>query len=118
MQVPGSDKISGRAKRLAFSKYVQEPQDLLVSERYYFVKAFIRASMDPTKYLVWVILSVHSGSILYAECVQCKQSALGRCGHVRALLQYMSDHVKEKGYGRKLIICWYYRYLSCPLRVA
>jgi len=106
IKVPGTEKVMARADRLLYSSYVQEPMDYIKSVRYYFVKAFVRASMEAKKYLVHV-LCVVSGTVLYAQCDECKQSALGRCSHVGALLKYMSEHVQTKGYDRKLILVIY-----------
>jgi len=111
-KVPGTEKVMARADRLLYSSYVQEPMDYIKSVRYYFVKAFVRASMEAKKYLVHVVLSVVSGNVLYAQCDECKQSALGMCSHAGALLKYMSEHVQTKGYDRKLILVLY-NYLFC-----
>ena len=60
---------------------------------------FIRAHVWPLMknqlpHNVLVILSVHSGAVIYASCEPCKTDALGRCSHIVAVLL---NHIKEHG---------------------
>ena len=54
--------------------------------------------MRQCAYFVHVVLSVVTGRVLNAQCMECAASALGRCSHVGALLEFMLQHVKEHGY--------------------
>ena len=64
----------------------------------YFIQAHVWPSMkNQLPHNVLVILSVHSGAVIYASCEPCKADALGRCSHIVAVLLMLLDHIKEHG---------------------
>jgi hypothetical protein len=79
------------------SDFVFNVEDLSDKD-HYFAKCKVRASFEKdTEYNVTVTLSQHSSAVIDATC-DCKQSALGRCSHIAAFLQYIIDHVDKNGY--------------------
>jgi hypothetical protein len=58
----------------------------------------VNASFEiKTLYSCTATLSKQSSAIVDCTC-NCKQSALGRCSHVAAFLQFLVDHVTKYGY--------------------
>lgn len=73
-------------------------------DRYHYVKAHVRASMDPEAYWVYVTLSKITGAVCQATCgYPCPASADGRCSHVSAALLQILAHVRLNGYGCKYL---------------
>ena len=67
------------------------------TNKYYYVKAKVLASMKQVLYNVQVTLSVDSGFVVEASC-ECKSSALGRCSHVGAVLVAINNYLLSFGH--------------------
>lgn len=62
----------------------------------YFIRAHVWSSMkNQLPHNLLVILSVHSGAVIYALCESCKADALGRCSHIVAVLLKLLDPIRN-----------------------
>ncbi|KAF5278913.1 hypothetical protein FQR65_LT15488 [Abscondita terminalis] len=66
--------------------------------RTYFITASItKTALTKISYQITITLNRLSGAVISGTC-ECKQSALGKCSHVAALLLFLAKYTEEHGY--------------------
>lgn len=91
-------KVLRRGLQYVKSGWIKGLQDC-DSDRYYYVKAHVRASMDAHAYWVYITISKITGGVCQATCgYPCPATANGRCSHVSASLLQILAHVHLNGY--------------------
>ncbi|XP_034232766.1 ubiquitin carboxyl-terminal hydrolase 36-like [Thrips palmi] len=92
-------KVLRRGLQYVKSGWVKGLQDCS-DGRYYYVKAHVRASMEPEAYWVYITISTITGGVCQATCgYPCPATANGRCSHVSAALLQILAHIHLNGYG-------------------
>ena len=91
-------KLLRRGLQYVKSGWVKGLQDC-ANDRYYYVKAHVRASMDAHAYWVYITISQITGGVCQVTCgYPCPATANGRCSHVSASLLQILAHVHLIGY--------------------
>ena len=86
-----------KGRRLLSSEFIHNTQNHQ-DESCYHLSGMVHHSMKSDKPLHAIVsISKMSGFVKRGTCT-CKAQATGRCCHVTALLLFLSDHVREKGY--------------------
>ena len=81
-----TNKQFANGRKYVDSGFVHDIQDNRTPEHYY-IRAHVWPSMRADlPHNVFIVISTQSGAVLHAKCEPCKVSALGRCGHVVAVL--------------------------------
>ncbi|KAJ3656290.1 hypothetical protein Zmor_015377 [Zophobas morio] len=99
-----TEKPFQKAKQFVDSGTLEDVQDAC-NDQFYYVKAKCHASYKDVIYLVSIKLNKCSGAVACGIC-ECRQSNLGKCSHVTALLEFIWRHVGEVGYnaGSELLL--------------
>lgn len=85
-----------RGKLYVDSGFVVEVEDSLNEKFFYCLQCRVRASYKDGKYYrVRIMINPQNGEILLGTC-ECKASAMGRCGHVAALLLLLNDYIVQE----------------------
>lgn len=100
-------KLLRRGLQYVKSGWVKGLQDCS-DGRYYYVKAHVRASMEPQAYWVYITISTVTGGVCQVTCgYPCPATANGRCSHVSAALLQILAHIHLNGHR-----CKYHLFLS------
>jgi len=91
-------KVLRRGLQYVKSGWIKGLQDC-ANDRYYYVKAHVRAAMDARAYWVYITISKITGGVCQVTCgYPCTATANGRCSHVSASLLQILAHVHLNGY--------------------
>ncbi|XP_031327231.1 uncharacterized protein LOC116180523 [Photinus pyralis] len=92
-----TEKPFRRGSQFVSSDHLHEVFDSS-DNRFYLLKAKCFASFNKNKlYSVVITLNKASGAVVNGRC-ECKQSALGKCSHVSALLLFLEKFCGENGH--------------------
>ncbi|KAG5864861.1 hypothetical protein JTB14_010226 [Gonioctena quinquepunctata] len=90
-----SPKYFNKGSQFVDSDHISEVFDAK-KDNHYFVKCKSHLSKKKVKYDVEIILNNTSGAVIKRLC-NCKQSALGKCVHVTALILFIEKYIEENG---------------------
>ncbi|CAG9814135.1 unnamed protein product [Phaedon cochleariae] len=88
-----------RGHQYVSSQHISEVQDGCSGNAYVCKCKCLSSFQKAIKYNVRVMLNKTSGAIMKGIC-ECKQSSLGKCSHVTALLLFIWEHVQKFGYAK------------------